>query len=125
LETITVIGYAAAFLIGIVLALVDSILTVPVTAMVYSLFVVRFLSGVGAIQYFKKGNTAIKIALLFSFPSVVAVYTTRRYVLSIIPETVFEIGEFTATKNILIKVFFAVLMIGAAASMLITKRRNS
>lgn len=137
MDITTIIGYIAALIIGIVLGLIGSggsILAVPVfvyllsinpvTATAYSLFVVGVSSGVGAIQHFKKGNVAIKTALLFGFPALVAVYLTRRYIVPIIPETVFQMGEFTVTKNVFLMVLFAVLMVGAALSMIVSNKKR-
>ncbi len=137
MESTTIIGYAAALIIGIVLGLIGgggSILTVPVfvyllsmnpvTATAYSLFVVGVSAFVGAIQNFRKGAVDIKTALLFASPALVGVYTTRRYIVPIIPETVFEINDYVIDKGLFIMLLFALLMMGAAFSMIISKKKK-
>ncbi len=125
------IGYLASILIGISLGLIGgggSILTVPVlvylfavdavTATAYSLFIVGLTSAVGSFDYFRKGLVNIRTAIVFGIPSIVAVFMTRAYVVPAIPKEVFSIGEFTVTKNILLMLLFAVLMIAASYSMI-------
>lgn len=124
-------GYIASIFIGISLGLIGgggSILTVPVLvylfsidavlATTYSLFIVGSTSVVGSISYFKKGLVHLKTVLLFGIPSVFAVVLTRTYILPLIPQEIFSIGNFILTKNILLMLLFAVLMIGASYSMI-------
>jgi uncharacterized membrane protein YfcA len=125
------LGYFASILIGVALGLIGgggSILTVPVLvylmavepvlATAYSLFIVGFTSGVGSISYFKKGLVNLKTAVIFGIPSILAVYFTRAIIVPAIPEEVFSIGNFVATKSILMMVLFAILMIAASYSMI-------
>jgi uncharacterized membrane protein YfcA len=124
-------AYAASIFIGISLGLIGgggSILTVPVLvylfavdtvlATTYSLFIVGSTSLVGSFTYFKKGLVDVKKALIFGIPSIAAVFLTRTYILTEIPEHVFNIGSFIVSKRILLMVFFAVLMVLAAYSMI-------
>jgi len=124
-------GYSASILIGISLGLIGgggSILTVPVLvylfsvdtvlATTYSLFVVGSTSLVGSFSYFKKGFVDIKIVLFFGFPSVIAVFLTRHYILPAIPEHVMDVRGFELSRSILLMVFFAVLMVLASYSMI-------
>ncbi|MCX2679745.1 sulfite exporter TauE/SafE family protein [Galbibacter sp. EGI 63066] len=133
----TTIGYAGALFIGLVLGLLGgggSILTVPllvyllaynpVVATAYSLFVVGSSSLVGAFQKYKKGVVDIKIGLAFSFPSFLAVYLSRRFLVPWIPEELFRLGTFTFTKEILIMTFFAVIMFVAAVSMIKNQKKK-
>ncbi|QWT87649.1 sulfite exporter TauE/SafE family protein [Chryseobacterium sp. PCH239] len=130
-----IIGYAAAILIGVSLGLIGgggSILTVPVLvylfgidaflATEYSLFVVGISSLVGSVSYFKKGLVNFKMALVFGLPSVISIFLTRIYLLPLIPENVFQIQNFTVTKNIFLLLIFAGLMILASYKMI---KRNS
>lgn len=125
------IGYLASILIGISLGLIGgggSILTVPVlvylfavdavTATAYSLFIVGLTSAVGSFDYFRKGLVNIRTAIVFGIPSIAAVFMTRAYIVPAIPKHIFSIGEFTVTKNLLLMVLFAVLMIAASYSMI-------
>jgi uncharacterized protein len=124
-------GYSASILIGISLGLIGgggSILTVPVLvylfnvdtvlATTYSLFVVGSTSLVGSFSYFKKGLIAVKTAIFFGLPSIIAVWLTRHYLLPHIPEHIMNVGSFALTKSILLMLFFAVLMVFASYSMI-------
>lgn len=130
-----ILGYISSAFIGISLGLIGgggSILTVPVLvylfsidvvlATSYSLFIVGFTSAIGSISYFKNGLVNIKTAILFGIPSIVAVFSTRAYILPAIPNEVFEIGDFVVTKGILLMMLFAVLMVAASYSMI--KKNN-
>lgn len=132
-----ILGYIASVFIGIALGLMGgggSILTVPVlvyllgveavTATGYSLFVVGATSFVGSYSYFKKGLVSVKTAIVFGIPSIVAVFLTRAYIVPAIPEEILSIGSFELTKNILLMVLFAVLMIVASYSMIKGRKSN-
>jgi uncharacterized membrane protein YfcA len=131
METSQIISYLGALIVGLVLGLIGgggSILTVPllvymlgynpIIATAYSLFVVGTTSLVGTLQKFKEGLVDVKTGLAFSFPSFIAVYLSRRYLVSNIPETLFKIGSFTLTKDMSIMVFFALIMLIASISMI-------
>lgn len=130
------IGFIGAFVMGITLGLIGgggSILTVPIfvylmhinpiTATAYSLFVVGVTAAVGAFQNMKKGLVDWKTALVFSIPAFIAVYTMRKYILPVIPEKLFSIGEIPIDKNMGIMLFFAIIMFLAAISMI--RSRNN
>src|SRR5690606_21798903 len=53
--------------------------------------------------------------------SIIAVFITRKYIVPAIPQVVFNIGEFEVTRSLLMLLLFAVLMISAAISMIISK----
>jgi uncharacterized membrane protein YfcA len=125
------IGYLASILIGIALGLIGgggSILTVPVLvylftvepvlATAYSLFIVGLTSAVGSVGYFRKGLVNIKTAIVFGIPSIIAVFSTRAFIVPAIPKEVFSIGDFMVSKNLLLMLFFAVIMIAASYSMI-------
>lgn len=126
-----VAGYLGAVLIGISLGLIGaggSILTVPVLvylfsidavlATTYSLFIVGTTSIAGSLTYFKKGLVHLKTVLLFGIPSIISVFFTRAYILPAIPHNIFNAGNFTVTKSILLLLLFAVLMIFASYKMI-------
>ena len=126
-----------ALLIGISLGLIGgggSILTVPVLvyaagispvmATAYSLFIVGGTSLVGAGNYFTKKLVHVPTAIIFSIPSFIAVYSVRRYVIPLIPDSVFTIGDFVVTKSILIMVVFAIIMLFASVSMIRAKNEE-
>jgi uncharacterized membrane protein YfcA len=123
--------------IGIVLGLIGgggSILTVPVfvyllyinpvTATAYSLFVVGVSALVGALQNIKKGLVDFKTAVVFSIPAFMAVYITRKFIVPAIPDELFSAGDLLITKDIGIMVFFAIIMLVAAVSMIRSNGRN-
>jgi uncharacterized membrane protein YfcA len=131
------IGYLASILIGIALGLIGgggSILTVPVLvylfavepvlATAYSLFIVGLTSAVGSVGYFRKGLVNIKTAIVFGIPSIIAVFTTRAFIVPAIPKEVFSIGDFMVSKNLLLMMFFAVIMILASYSMIKKEKKN-
>jgi uncharacterized protein len=125
------IGYAASIVMGLTLGLIGgggSILTVPilvylfgvdpVLATAYSLFVVGLTSVVGSFSHFRKGNVELKTALIFGVPSIISVYSVRKFVVPAIPDPVFSVGELAITKGALIMVLFAILMLLASVSMI-------
>jgi uncharacterized membrane protein YfcA len=135
MDSIVIIGFAAAILIGVSLGLIGgggSILTVPVLvyilgidpvlATAYSLFVVGSTSLVGAGTYMKKGLVNYKTALVFAIPSFIAVFLTRKFLVPALPDTLFTVGEAIITKNIGIMVFFALIMLAASYSMITAKK---
>ncbi|SEQ87675.1 hypothetical protein SAMN05421824_2576 [Hyunsoonleella jejuensis] len=137
MDSIEILGYIGALIVGLVLGLIGgggSILTVPllvyllgynpVIATAYSLFVVGTSSMVGTYQKYKKGLVDFKTGLAFSFPSFVAVYLSRRYLVPGIPDTLFSIGSFSLTKAMGIMIFFAIIMIVASYSMIKNRREN-
>ena len=124
-------GYIASIFIGIALGLIGgggSILTVPVLvylfsvdavlATAYSLFIVGSTSLVGSVTYFRKGLVNIKTAIVFGIPSIIAVFLTRAYIVPAIPNEILAVGDFILTKNILLMLLFALLMIFASYSMI-------
>lgn len=137
MELLEIFGYIGALLMGIVLGLLGaggSILTVPilfylfgvdvVLSTAYSLFVVGFTALAGAIPNMKKGLVNYKIALLFSAPSLLAVYLARAFLVPAIPQHLFFLGKLDVTKDVAILVGFAIVMILAAWSMMRSARNN-
>lgn len=135
---IEVFGYFGALLVGVALGLIGgggSILTVPilvyaltlnpVIATAYSLFVVGTTSLVGAFKNIMKGMVDIKTAIIFAIPALIAVYLTRAFLIPAIPNELFEVGGFLVTKNIAIMLFFAIIMLLAAISMIRNKRKET
>ena len=131
-----IIGYAASVFIGIVLGLMGgggSILTIPVlvylfaiepvTATSYSLFVVGMTSSIGVVPYFRKGLVKVKTAMAFGIPSILAVSFTRAIIVPAIPDHITTIGNSAVTKNLLMMLLFAILMVAASYSM-IKKRKT-
>lgn len=131
------VGYLASILIGISLGLIGgggSILTVPVLvyllgvepvlATAYSLFIVGSTSLVGAVPKYRQGLVSIKTAVIFGAPAIAAVYATRKFIVPAIPHELFNIGNFTITKPLLLMLLFAVLMVFASYSMIKGKKET-
>lgn len=125
------IGYLLAVLVGVSLGLIGSggsILTVPILVYVmgvnpilataYSLFLVGTTSLVGGVQNALQKKVDFKTVFIFGIPSIVAVYLTRAYLMPLIPDVLFSIGNFQFTKPIALMVLFAIVMIFASISMI-------
>ena len=132
-----ILGYIGALFIGLVLGLTGgggSILTVPilvylmsinpVTATAYSLFIVGTTSTFGAIQNYRKNLVDIKNGFIFAIPSFIAVYLTRKFIVPRIPEIIIE-SPILITKNTFLMLFFAVIMIFGALSVLKKKSQDN
>lgn len=133
-----VIGYFAAALIGISLGLIGgggSILTVPVLvylfaieptlATAYSLFIVGITALVGGIKSTINKQVDLRTAVVFSIPSFIAVYLTRRFLMPAIPDPLLSIDSFMLSKDVAIMVFFAIIMLAASISMIRNKRQEN
>lgn len=132
-----ILGYVGALFIGLVLGLTGgggSILTVPilvylmsispVTATAYSLFIVGTTSTFGAIQNYRKNLVDIKNGFIFAIPSFIAVYLTRKFIVPRIPEIILE-SPILITKDTFLMLFFAVIMIFGALSVLKKKSQDT
>lgn len=131
------LGYLLAVFIGVSLGLIGgggSILTVPVLVYVmkvepvlstaYSLFVVGLTALVGSVSYGRKGLLDYRTALIFGIPSIAAVYATRKFLVPVIPDPVFHLGDMAVSKNLFIMLLFAVLMVAASFSMIRSKKNG-
>jgi uncharacterized membrane protein YfcA len=125
------LGYASALLVGLSLGLIGgggSILTLPILvyllrvevklATAYSLFIVGVGALVGTLIYHKRGLVSWRTALLFSPPSLLAVYAVRRWLMPALPQTLFSVNEWPVPTNLVIMLLFATMMVGAAWSMI-------
>lgn len=124
-------GLFLAALVGISLGLIGSggsILTVPilvyvmgvnpVLATAYSLFIVGTTALIGGIQSAIQKKVDFKTVIIFGIPSIAAVYSTRLWILPLIPDNLFSIGSFAVTKPIALMLLFAIVMILASVSMI-------
>ena len=132
-----VLGYFSALIIGLVLGLIGgggSILTVPVLvyllginpviATAYSLFIVGTTSAFGTILNLKKGLVELKTGIKFAIPSLIAIYFTRKFLIQLIPEKLFSVGEFILTKNFFLMALFAIVTMLASFSMIYGKKEK-
>ena len=131
METFELLGYIGAFTVGLILGLIGSggsILSVPilvylfginpVTATAYSLFIVGTTSLIGSIKNLRNKLINYSTTLLFSFSAVITVYITRKYLIQLIPETIISSELIYLTKNQLIMLLFALLMLVAGFLMI-------
>jgi hypothetical protein len=131
LETFELLGYIGAFTVGLILGLIGSggsILSVPilvylfginpVTATAYSLFIVGTTSLIGSIKNLRNKLINYSTTLLFSLSAVITVYITRRYLIHLIPETIISSESIYMTKDQLIMLLFALLMLVAGFLMI-------
>ena len=129
--TSEIIGYVCAVAMGITLGLVGgggSILTIPILvylfhinaklATTYSLFIVGCTSAIGAFTHFRLGNIQLKPAMQFAIPSLASILLVRKFLLPLLPDTIFTIGHFAVSKEILIMVVFAGFMLAASYFMI-------
>ena len=116
---------------GITLGLIGaggSTMTVPimvylfgldtVLATTYSLFIVGFTSVIGSYKYYKLGNISWIFVVLFGIPSIFAVILSRTYLIHLIPIEIIHTTNFLLTKNTLLLVVFACMMLFASISMI-------
>ncbi len=131
-----VFGYISLFFVGLVLGTLGgggSILSVPilvylfsidaVTASAYSLFIVGTTSLVGTRLVSKALRVLLRTVLTFGLPSLLAIFSTRKWLLPAIPDIIVQTSSFELSKQELILGVFALLMILASRA-LIVKRSN-
>jgi uncharacterized membrane protein YfcA len=125
-----IFGYLASVLIGISLGLIGgggSILTVPVLVYLFGLdaflateySLLLWGSAVWSVQFpILKGLVNLKTALVFGIPSIISIFLTRNYIVPLIPDEVVTVSNFVVTKDILLLLIFAGLMILASYKMI-------
>lgn len=126
-----ILGYIGAVIMGLSLGLIGgggSILTVPilvylfhvdtVLATAYSLFIVGLTSLIGSGSHMRLGNIHWRTAIVFGIPSILAVYATRAWLVPALPDPLFSVGDTPVTKALGMLIFFALLMVAAAYSMI-------
>lgn len=125
-----ILGFLAMIAMGVTLSLMGgggSVLTVPVlvyffklpadVATRYSLFLVGITAIFGSYQYIKTGQIAYRVGLIFSVPAFLGVFVVRRFLMPHIPD-VLDAGIVTVSRDELILILFALLMIFASLTMI-------
>lgn len=125
------LGFILAFVVGIVMGIIGaggSILSSgllvyvfglnPVVSASYTLLNVGAISLVGSVQYFRKNLVDIRTGLLFSVPALVTVLAMRRVVMPAIPPVIFRYNGVMLSKDVVVMLVFATLMIVIAWNML-------
>lgn len=133
-----ILGYIGAVLMGLSLGLIGgggSILTVPilvylfsidaVLATAYSLFIVGLTALIGSFSHMRMGNIHWRTALVFGVPSILAVFATRAWLVPWLPDPLFHLGGTAVSKALSMLVFFALLMVAAAYSMIRKQKQTS
>ncbi|MFN8282965.1 MAG: sulfite exporter TauE/SafE family protein [Chitinophagales bacterium] len=126
-----IIGYTLALFIGLSLGLVGSggtILAVPILVYLfhitnmqeathYSMFIVGTTAFIGAYKKYQEQLVDLNTALYFSIPSLISLFLTRKIILPLIPNELFQFENFHFTKDIFLLILFAVVMLFASFSM--------
>ena len=131
-----VLGYISLFFVGMVLGTLGgggSILSMPilvylfsidaVMASAYSLFVVGSTSLVGTLLKINAQRVNLRTGMVFGLPSLLAIFSTRKWLVPALPEIILQIESFQLTKRGLILGVFAILMILASVTLL--SRKNN
>lgn len=131
MSLIEIIGYFGALLVGLVMGLTGSggsVLSVPIlaylfgydekTATAYSLFIVGTIALFGSSRVLREGKVSRNAVIYFGIPSIIGVVIVRRILLPLIPEIIFQIGDFEFHRRMLVFGLFATLMLVSAYSML-------
>jgi uncharacterized protein len=117
-------GFSLAFLIGLIMGLLGaggSILSSaifiyifgisPVLSASYTLVNMAVISVIGAVQYYKKDRVDIRTGFLFSLPAILMVYWMRTFIMPKIPAIFFRYHHIFFSRDLLIILIFALLMI--------------
>ena len=126
-----ILGYTMALIIGLSLGLIGSggsILAVPVLAYLfsydekiataYSLFIVGAAALVGGLKQYNKNNVDLKTAIIFGIPAIIGVWLVRHFVIPILPNVLFVLGDFEVTRRMGMFGLFALLMLFSAYYMI-------
>lgn len=132
------IAYFLFLLIGLTLGLIGgggSILGVPVLVYLfhfpaeiatgYSLFIVGSTSLIGAFSFVRKGDINVEALWQFGITSLLSVFCVRKYIIPELPEVFFTVGDFPATKQVVIMCVFAILIVVSSFSMIKNQKPNS
>lgn len=127
---IEIIGYFGALFIGLVMGLTGSggsILSVPIlaylfkydekTATAYSLFIVGVTAILGSLRVIKAKMVNLSLVLYFGVPAILGVLFSRRVLLPLMPDELFQVFDFTVSRRMFIFGLFAFLMLIAFYTM--------
>ncbi|MVZ64790.1 TSUP family transporter [Sphingobacterium sp. DK4209] len=133
-----IIGFIAAIGIGLILGLIGaggSILTVPVMvylfriepylATTYSLFIVGISSLIGMVPYGKNKLVDYKTSFFFGIPSILGVFIMRHYIHPMLPNEIISTPDMIWTKDLLVMLLFALLMLKASFNMIFKKESST
>jgi uncharacterized membrane protein YfcA len=128
---VQVAGYCLSVFIGFSLGLIGgggAILTIPVLvfffnidpvpATTYSLFIVGITAISGSINHYRVRNIDYQTVFLFGIPSVIVLFIMRRWLLDLVPATIFQSGRLVLSKSLFILIIFSLVMLIAGWSMI-------
>jgi len=126
-----VLAYLSTIIMGSTLGIIGgggSILTVPILVYMlgidpikatgYSLFVVGATALVGGIGYIRKGQVHMRAGVVFAIPSLISVFTVRRFAIPALPDVIVTVGTYNLNKDTFVMLVFALVMLGTAYSMI-------
>lgn len=129
-----VLGYAGAVLTGLILGLLGgggALMSIPVlvylfhieasVATGYSLFLIGITASVGALQTIRHKLVHMQAVLYYGIPSVITVYSVRRFLIPNLPNTLFTIGSYVVDKNHFILFLLSLVMIIAGYKMIVSQ----
>jgi len=96
-----------------------------VTASSYSLFIVGTTSLIGAWLKQKDQRIDIRSGIIFTACSVIAIFSTRKWIVPSIPDEILVYDDVTLTKRALILGVFALLAIVSSLAVLLKRHYNS
>jgi len=124
------LGLPASFAMGIMLGLTGgggSILTLPIFVYIfhvsaqlstsYSLLVVGMVASFGAFHAYRNKELDLRLALAFGIPGIFGVKFSRNILLPLLPEKI-AIANYAWSKDSLLLIAFAILMLVVASNML-------
>lgn len=131
------VAFLLALVVGVVLGIIGSggsILTVPIlvyfldlnatSATSYSLFIVGLSAIVGVHRFYNSHLINYRLTFFFGFPSIIGVLISRKLIIPNLPLTIDFFQFFSFTKDELILVFFGIVMLVGAISMLLSIKPN-
>lgn len=131
------LGYLFSGLMGLSLGLIGgggSILTVPILVYFFSidpliatsesLFVVGSTALVGGVLAFLNKEVNLVTVIKFALASFIGVLIMKKFILSSIPDVIFQTGNFSFTKSLFVMIIFAVLMLIVSVSMIKSKNTS-
>ena len=134
MDFIHALGYAGAVLTGLILGLLGgggALMSIPVlvylfhieasVATGYSLFLIGVTASIGALQTIRHKLVDAQAVLYYGIPSVITVYSVRRFLIPNLPNNLFAIGSYVVDKNHFILFLLSVVMVIAGYKMIVSQ----
>ena len=134
----TILGYFFAVVIGFAMGLMGGggailavmvflyIFQIPDIGLVtaYSIMMIGLGATVATIRHAKQGNIEFKMGLIFAAPVIIGTYFARIFLVDLIPDPIFSIGEIEVSKRLFILLILCTLLIYAALKMVFSQQRK-